>query len=63
MPDVGPVVIGLIADTHGLVRPDVHAMEWVAWSPLIALTLVLGVAPGFLLTPVAAAARAFFGGL
>ena len=25
MPDVGPVVIGLIADTHGLVRPDVHA--------------------------------------
>jgi NADH-quinone oxidoreductase subunit M len=42
---------------------DVHAMEWVAWSPLLALTLVLGVAPGLLLTPVADAARAFLGGL
>jgi hypothetical protein len=38
-------------------------MEWVAWSPLLALTLVLGVAPGLLLTPVADAARAFLGGL
>jgi NADH-quinone oxidoreductase subunit M len=42
---------------------DVHAMEWVAWSPLLAMTLVLGVAPGLLLTPVADAARAFLGGL
>ena len=42
---------------------DVQAMEWVAWSPLVALTLVLGVAPGLLLTPVADAARAFLGGL
>ena len=47
----------------GAVRADVHAMEWLAWSPLVALTLVLGVAPGFLLSPVAAAARSFFGGL
>jgi NADH-quinone oxidoreductase subunit M len=47
----------------GAVRPDVHPAEWLAWSPLVALTLVLGVAPGFLLTPVAEAARAFFGGL
>ena len=41
---------------------DVHAMEWVAWSPLIALTVVFGVAPGLLLAPVSDAARAFFGG-
>jgi NADH-quinone oxidoreductase subunit M len=43
--------------------PDVRGMEWVAWSPLLALTLILGVAPGLLLTPVADAARAFLGGL
>lgn len=42
---------------------DVRAMEWVAWSPLIAMTLVLGVAPGLVLSPVADAARAFLGGL
>ncbi len=42
---------------------DVHAMEWVAWSPLVATTLVLGVAPGLLLTPVAEATRLFLGGL
>jgi len=41
---------------------DMHAMEWVAWSPLIALTVVFGVAPGLLLAPVSDAARAFFGG-
>jgi NADH-quinone oxidoreductase subunit M len=42
---------------------DVHAMEWIAWSPLLALTLVFGVAPGLLLSPIAEAARAFFGGI
>jgi NADH-quinone oxidoreductase subunit M len=42
---------------------DVRATEWVAWSPLLALTLLLGVAPGLLLTPVADAASAFLGGL
>ena len=42
---------------------DIGAWEWVAWSPLIALTLVFGVAPGLLLSPVSDAARAFFGGL
>jgi len=47
----------------GAVRPDVRAAEWLAWSPLVALTLLLGVAPGLLLTPVATAAHAFFGGL
>ncbi len=49
-PDSGPV-------------RDVRATEWIAWSPLVALTLLLGVAPGLLLTPVADAARAFLGGL
>jgi NADH-quinone oxidoreductase subunit M len=47
----------------GAVRADVDRMEWLAWSPLVVLTLVLGVAPGYLLAPVAAAARGFFGGL
>jgi len=47
----------------GAVRRDVDAMEWLVWSPLVALTLVLGVAPGLVLTPVAQAAQAFFGGL
>jgi NADH-quinone oxidoreductase subunit M len=47
----------------GALRPDVDRMEWVTWSPLLVLTVVLGVAPGFLLVPVAEAARAFFGGL
>jgi NADH-quinone oxidoreductase subunit M len=42
---------------------DVAWSEWLAWSPLLALTLVLGVAPGLLLTPVAAAASSFLGGL
>ncbi len=42
---------------------DVRALEWVAWSPLIALTVLLGVAPGLLMDPVSQAARAFFGGL
>jgi NADH-quinone oxidoreductase subunit M len=48
-PDAGPV-------------PDVTGTEWVAWSPLVALILVLGVAPGLLLGPVADAARTFLGG-
>jgi NADH-quinone oxidoreductase subunit M len=48
-PDAGPV-------------PDVAGTEWVAWSPLVALILVLGVAPGLLLSPVADAARTFLGG-
>jgi NADH-quinone oxidoreductase subunit M len=47
----------------GAVRRDVEAMEWVAWSPLLVLTLLFGVAPGLLLGPVAAASQAFFGGL
>ena len=47
----------------GALRPDVDRMEWLTWSPLLVLTLVLGVAPGVLLVPVAEATRAFFGGL
>jgi NADH-quinone oxidoreductase subunit M len=42
---------------------DVAWSEWLAWSPLVALTLVLGVAPGLLLTPVAEAASSFLGRL
>ena len=42
---------------------DASAMEWLVWSPLVVLTLVLGVAPGLLLSPVADAARTFLGGL
>ena len=42
---------------------DVHAMEWLVWSPMVVLTLLFGVAPGLLLTPIGDAARAFFGGL
>ncbi|HEX5769982.1 MAG TPA: NADH-quinone oxidoreductase subunit M, partial [Nocardioidaceae bacterium] len=44
-------------------RPDVGGVEWVTWGPLIVLTVVLGVAPGLLLTPVAEAASTFLGGL
>jgi len=47
----------------GAVRRDVDAVEWLTWAPLVALTLVLGVAPGLLLVPVAVSARTFFGGL
>jgi NADH-quinone oxidoreductase subunit M len=47
----------------GAVRTDVDPVEWLTWSPLVALTLLLGVAPGVLLGPVDTAARAFFGGL
>jgi NADH-quinone oxidoreductase subunit M len=47
----------------GAVRADVDVMEWLAWSPLVVLTVVLGVVPGLLLTPVADATRAFFGGM
>ena len=50
-------------DVSAVRTRDLHALEWVAWSPLLALTLVLGVAPGLLLTPVGDAVAAFFGGL
>jgi NADH-quinone oxidoreductase subunit M len=45
----------------GPLRADVDGMEWLTWSPLAVLVLVLGVAPGLLLTPVAEAAGTFFG--
>jgi len=45
------------------VESDVYAMEWVTWSPLLVLTLVFGLAPGVLLTPIGDAARVFLGGL
>jgi NADH-quinone oxidoreductase subunit M len=47
----------------GPLRADVEPVEWLTWSPLLVLTLVLGVAPGLLLVPVAEAALGFFGGL
>lgn len=49
------------ADPLEAERPDVGGVEWLTWSPLLVLTLALGVAPGLLLTPVAAAAGAFLG--
>lgn len=52
---------GSILQADGL--RDVTRSEWVVWSPLMLLTLALGVAPGLLLTPVSAAARVFLGGL
>jgi NADH-quinone oxidoreductase subunit M len=59
--------VELVADTvpgdPAADRPDVGAVEWVTWSPLIAVTVVLGVAPGLLLTPVAQAASSFLVGL
>ncbi len=42
---------------------DVRGLEWVTWGPLVLLTVVLGVAPGLLLAPVADAATSFLGGL
>ena len=36
-----------VADSDAVT--DIRADEWVAWSPLLALTLVLGVAPGLML--------------
>jgi NADH-quinone oxidoreductase subunit M len=57
--------VELVADTVPAQEPavlDVRGAEWLTWAPLLALTLVLGVAPGLLLTPVADAAATFFGG-
>jgi len=45
-----------------VVDGDVTAWEWLVWSPLAVATLVFGVAPGLLLTPVAEATVAFLGG-
>jgi NADH-quinone oxidoreductase subunit M len=50
------------AATPGRSVRDVGALEWLTWSPLVALTVVLGVAPGLLLSPVAEAAQTFLGG-
>jgi NADH-quinone oxidoreductase subunit M len=58
--------VELVADTvpAGEARvADAVTSEWVTWAPLVALTLLLGVVPGLLLTPVGEAARAFLGGL
>ncbi len=44
-------------------RADVDRWEWLTWGPLVLLTVVLGVAPGLLLAPVAEAASAFLGRL
>ena len=43
------------AASEGVETTDLHPLEWLAWSPLLVLTVVLGVAPGLLLTPVAEA--------
>ena len=46
-----------------MVATDVRTWEWLVWSPLAALTLVFGVAPGLLLSPVGDAAVVYFGGM
>ncbi len=56
----GPPAAGGAAPAARLA--DVSALEWLAWSPLVVLTVLLGVAPGVLLGPVADAASAFFMG-
>ncbi|CAN5290308.1 NADH-quinone oxidoreductase subunit M [soil metagenome] len=43
----------------GVSTPDVGALEWLVWSPLIVGTVVLGVVPGLLLSPVAEGTSAF----
>jgi NADH-quinone oxidoreductase subunit M len=57
--------VELVADTVPATGPmtDVRRSEWLTWSPLVLLTVVLGVAPGLLLTPVADAAVTFLGAL
>ena len=45
----------------GRVTPDVSAVEWVTWSPLIALTVVLGLYPNLVLGVSRAAAQAVLG--
>jgi len=45
----------------GTLRADVDRVEWLTWAPLVVLVLVLGVAPGLLLSPVGEAAGTFFG--
>jgi NADH-quinone oxidoreductase subunit M len=58
--------VELVADSVPVAEPvvaDVRATEWVTWGPLLVLTLLLGVAPGLLLTPVAGSAVRFLGGL
>lgn len=39
------------ADSDGSALPDVTAREWVPWSPLVVLTVVLGLFPMLLLWP------------
>jgi NADH-quinone oxidoreductase subunit M len=57
--------VELVADTVPASEPvvrDVGGLEWATWAPLAALTLLLGVAPGLVLTPVADAFASFLGG-
>jgi NADH-quinone oxidoreductase subunit M len=50
------------APSTAVVPGDVTRWEWLVWSPLVVATVVLGVAPSLLLTPVAEATTAFLGG-
>ncbi len=54
--------VGEVATAAVVVRTeeaDVSAWDWLTWSPLLVLTVLLGVAPGLLLGPVADGASAF----
>jgi NADH-quinone oxidoreductase subunit M len=63
--EVEAASVEVIAETVPATPPlaDVRGSEWLAWAPLLLLTVVLGVAPGLLLTPVAEATTSFLGGL
>jgi len=51
-----------LAEPVQTTRSDVTGVEWVVWAPLVALTVLLGVAPAVVLTPVGVAARMYVGG-
>jgi lysylphosphatidylglycerol synthetase-like protein (DUF2156 family) len=54
------VALGVVSPSPE--RTDVRPLEWLVWAPLVVATVVFGVAPGLLLTPVGHAALAYFGG-
>lgn len=49
--------------TAGDALPDVHGDEWVAWSPLVVLTVALGLFPGLLLWPAGSIPQALLAGV
>jgi NADH-quinone oxidoreductase subunit M len=50
-------------ETSRVASLDASPLDWVVWGPLVVLTVVLGVVPGLVLSPVGEAATAFLRGL